>query len=252
MLGAAIRAITGRIGPLVKGLLRPTVLRWRARRRRLASPNSALDNRAVFTDIYQRRQWGGPEGEFYSGHGSENAYADAYVEAVRSFIARWGIRDVVDIGCGDFRIGSRIQAGVNYVGVDVVPALIEAHRARHGAPNVTFVCLDATTDALPPGELCLIRQVLQHLSNDEIKRVLRAASSYKFVVVTEHYPPPGRLVVPNLDKAHGADIRMSSDSAVCLDRPPFNRLVGETLCEVVVESDGSILRTIVLDQRAVH
>jgi hypothetical protein len=43
-------------------------------------------------------------------------------------------------------------------------------------------------NALPDGDVCLIRQVFQHLSNAEVNEVLRKLNKFKKVYITEGYP----------------------------------------------------------------
>lgn len=67
-------------------------------------------------------------------------------------------------------------------------------------------------------DLCVVRQVLQHLSNDQITRVLKRLQPFKTAIVAEHHP--ARLLRPNLDKHTGADTRIEFDSGVYLEYPP--------------------------------
>ena len=99
-----------------------------------------------------------------------------------------------------------------------------------------FVCFDITRDELPPGDLCLIRQVLQHLSNAEILAVLERTRGYPFVIVTEHLPPVCGVSRANLDKPHGADTRLLEGSGVFLEEEPFGQRIVETLLDVPVRS----------------
>jgi hypothetical protein len=82
--------------------------------------------------------------------------------------------------------------------------------------------MDITSDPLPEATLCPIRQVLQHLSNEEIGRILGRVRAYRYVIVTEHYPGPSVRLTPNRDKPHGHDTRILDDAAVVLDAPPFD------------------------------
>jgi SAM-dependent methyltransferase len=144
-----------------------------------------------------------------------------------------GIRTVVDLGCGDFSVGRLIASkSARYIGVDIVDEVVRRNRQRHGAEGVEFLCLDMTKDELPPGDLCLVRQVLQHLSNVEILAVLERTRGYPFVIVTEHLPPVDAVSHPNLDKPHGADTRILEDSGVFLEEEPFGQRIVETLLEV--------------------
>ena len=70
---------------------------------------------------------------FYSGGGShgENV-VNEYVEVVKGLIhSHKSIKTLVDLGCGDFNIGSKLVENVKkYVGVDVVPNLIEFNQSK--------------------------------------------------------------------------------------------------------------------------
>jgi SAM-dependent methyltransferase len=193
-------------------------LRWRTRQR-----NATRSTEEIFSDIYSRNSWGGAPGEFFSGAGSRGAHSERYIELVRRFIAANDVKTVVDIGCGDFAIGREIaKACERYVGIDIVPSLIAHHNSSYATDGVAFQCLDAARDPLPAADLCLIRQVLQHLSNESIQAIVDKFGAYRFVIVTEHYPPKSRIKGYNIDKVTGPDIRDHDGSAVFLDKPPFN------------------------------
>ncbi len=207
-----------------------------------------LSTEEAFTEIYRQNLWGGAEGTFCSGSGSAPEYAAVYCRTVRRFIAERRIRSVVDLGCGDFRIGSMlVSPEFQYTGVDVVADLVRRNEAQFGSPSVRFLHRDIIEGELPPGELCLIRQVLQHLSNEQILRILDNCGHYKYLIVTEHHPDPRRPATPNLDKPHGPDTRILDGSGVYLDHPPFNRAVVATLCEVESRADHGVIRTMLID-----
>ena len=207
----------------------------------------------IFSEIYEANRWGGEKGPFRSGSGSTSEQADRYAGVIRGFIKEHDLRQVVDLGCGNFRIGARLVDGIDisYTGIDVVPRLIEDNRRHHGSEQVRFECLDITEDALPDGDLCLIRQVLQHLSNDQIGRILRRLDKYRFVIVTEHYPAPGALREKNSDKPCGEDVRIYDGSAVFLDAPPFNHRISGPLLDVpaghCLMHPGERIRTYLID-----
>lgn len=201
----------------------------------------------TFREIYEKNVWGGQPGEFFSGDGSRGKYAEVYAGAVRKFIAENRIEKVVDLGCGDFRVASQfVSPDVHYIGCDVVPELIEHLEKNFGGDRVEFRCLNIVEDKLPAGELCLIRQVLQHLSNDEIGRILENCRQFKYLMVTEHYPSPEAEIRPNLDIPHGPDMRLHYDSAVVLDKPPFNLKNVRLLTETGADDDTRI-KTFIVD-----
>jgi SAM-dependent methyltransferase len=188
----------------------------------------------IFREIYEHRRWGGDQGDFHSGSGSTIEHAQLYAPVIKRFIDEHDVRHVIDLGCGNFRIGAQLidNNNVRYTGIDIVRSLIESNRRQHGDQRVRFECLDIIEDELPEGDLCLIRQVLQHLSNQQISRVLANVERYRYVIVTEHYPAPGALRAKNLDKPCGEDVRIYDGSAVFLDAPPFDRHVSGPLLDV--------------------
>jgi SAM-dependent methyltransferase len=206
--------------------LAPQSLRRLSRRLKAdieASRNRRLSIQDVFTKVYSKGLWGGDPGTFFSGPGSNEEAAKPYANFVLRFMAERNLTSVVDLGCGDFRVGRLIAAsGVSYIGVDVVEPLIAENARRDGSPAVRFQCADITSDPLPEGELCLIREVFQHLSNTQVSAVLTKLSKYKYTLITEVHPEDFRHYRINRDKPHGATSRLAHFSVLCLDHPPFN------------------------------
>jgi SAM-dependent methyltransferase len=204
--------------------------------------------RDVFTYIYENNQWGGHKGEYFSGTGSDEYNARLYSEAIKKFIKEHNIRKVLDLGCGDFTVGSKLQVeGAEYFGIDIVEKLIERNQQKHENTNIRFQCLDIISDELPESELCLIRQVLQHLSNSQILCILEKLKKYKYVLITEHYPPTDKDFIPNKDKVHGYDIRLYYNSAVYLDLPPFDLKISDMLLDVEESAKSGRLKTFLIE-----
>lgn len=220
--------------------------------------NQSRPIKDVFDEIYQRNQWGGTPGDLSSGTGSTEAMADIYAQTIRDFIHKRQIKQVLDLGCGDFRVGRKLQMdGVQYTGVDIVDSVVRRNQQEYGTENTSFLCMDILTDELPDAELCLIRQVIQHLSNAEIMTIVEKAirsGKYKYVIVTEYYPAPNVKSAPNLDKPHGPDTRIVDDSAVYLDRPPFNVPNLQMILEVDVPDflvhEGEKIRSFLIETGA--
>lgn len=195
-------------------------------------PEEREDLSKLFSRIYRDNLWGGEKGEFYSGPGSDDHVGVEYAKAIKDYIAKHNIKKVLDIGCGDFRIARQfITPDIEYIGVDVVPDLIESNQKKYGSANISFRCIDATKDELPDAELCLIRQVLQHLSNAHIQTILSKCGKFPHLVISEHILV-GDNIVPNEDMDADWNIRIEKNSCVRLDQPPFSKRT-----ELVLEVD---------------
>jgi len=211
-----------------------------------------LSSEQVFTKVYESRAWGDsgdPSRPFFSGSGSHRIEeTSTYVQSISEFLSTFDSKpDVADLGCGDFFVGSRIREHCNqYTACDVVPSLIEFNRNQFKELAVDFRALDLTRDELPRADVAFVRQVLQHLSNDQIKSfVRRAPLAYKYLVVTEHVPSK-RLFKPNADKPAGPGTRMGYESGVVLTAPPFNLLpkYERQLCRVDSVDTGCLETTL--------
>jgi hypothetical protein len=176
----------------------------------------------VMIQIYQLHLWGGKEYEFYSGDGSHDiTIIEPYQEVVIRFLQSFDEPLIVcDLGCGDFNVGKKfVSFTKKYLGVDIVPDLIERNKNRFQAENLSFQCLDLATDELPKGDCAIIRQVLQHLSNNEIQKILQKLSAYQYVILTEHLPSGD--FIPNKDKIASQGIRLKQQSGINLIESPF-------------------------------
>jgi hypothetical protein len=223
----------------------------------LSLRDQGLSTEEVFTRIYSTNRWGGPSGTFCSGSGSHDAaLVSPYITHVTAELERLGAASmtVVDLGCGDYAVGSQLAPFCgHYIGVDIVKPLVAYNQATFGTEKVSFRHVNIVDEALPTGEICFVRQVLQHLSNDQVTAVLPKLHQFRWCFITEHHPSPGRIGRPNEDKPHGDRIRIGQQSGVFLEQPPFNipesgyRLLLEVPGTVAIEdSDPGIIRTYVL------
>lgn len=206
------------------------------RRHREQERNRNKTVEEVFTEIYEANKWGGSKGEFCSGSGSSAEYVVlAYISMVSEKVSSGGFLGLtfVDLGCGDFRVGRQLLPLCSvYIGVDIVKPLICRNQERYGNETTRFMHLNIVDDELPDGDVCFIRQVLQHLSNQQIVAILQKLKKYRWVFVTEHYPTDNDAIKPNIDKVHGGDVRVYHNSGVYLLKPPFE-LPKHTLSEVL-------------------
>lgn len=210
------------------------------KRKREAALNQSRSTEEVFSNIYRNNIWGGERGDFCSGSGTVGTdISKAYLDCLTELSTSLGFSKLraVDLGCGDMRIGENIKSLFNhYTGVDIVKPLIEAHEKNWGDERTTFEHLDIIEEELPEGDVCFLRQVLQHLSNEQISAILPKLAKYPYVFVTEHLPSIGPDIVKNIDKTQGGTIRLYQKSGVFLTEAPF--LVPTGKMEVILEVTG--------------
>ena len=189
---------------------------------------SQLSLPEAFNEVYAKNMW--KQGGARSGLGSEGAYADRYVTLVLEYAAKHRLRTVVDGGCGDFSVGSRLAPSFDrYMALDVSPLIIDINKSRYAdltKLHVSFAVADMTSTTFPTADLILIRQVLQHLPNAKIEQILGnlEASNWRRALITEDVHDPGNNEVPNLDlPSHTVRTRVSLGSGVFIDKAPFSR-----------------------------
>lgn len=197
--------------------------------------------------VYTKNLWGGNPFEFYSGDGSHlEKFVSPYIEVISQLLQSFNKPiSVCDLGCGDFNIGKQLAPFTKeYIGIDIVGPLIEHLKKMYQTPHISFLCRDIAQDELPNSDVVLLRQVLQHLSNEEIKHIVKKLSQYKHLIITEHIPQG--TFTPNLDILSGQGIRIKKQSGVNLLETPFNLSVQsqQQLLSIPLEpGNGKIVTT---------
>lgn len=186
------------------------------------------DSADIFNNIYKNHLWGKSKNSsnFYSGEGSHDIkLTEAYIKSVSKFLSSIDAPKVLDLGCGDFEIGKKIASFASeYIACDVSSLVINQNKEKFkDLLNVKFMQLDGCQDILPESDIVIIRQVLQHLSNDDIKKVLTniQSSGAQYLCITEHLPMNDNFI-PNIDKPTGVGIRLSLCSGIDIEKHPFN------------------------------
>ncbi|MFZ4431578.1 MAG: class I SAM-dependent methyltransferase [Microthrixaceae bacterium] len=167
----------------------------------------------VFTRIYERNLWNGG-----SGVGSHPSQTAAYREVVERLVSCPEIASVVDVGCGDWQVGSLIDwTGVHYVGLDVVYGLVMDNQRRHHSDHVEFGVADARAPYLPPADLLLIKDVLQHWPTADVRQFLaRNVDRYPYLLVTNDVASEAHPTAVN------TNIPLGGWRCIDLAAPPFN------------------------------
>lgn len=170
-----------------------------------------MDRAGVFDRIYRENLWG--EG---SGTGSSEGATRAYREFLHNFLRSNGVRSVVDLGCGDWQFSRHLDwSGIDYLGLDVSKVVLETAR-RFERPGVRFRSLDAVAEPLPPADLLVAKDVLQHWSNADILALLPKLPAYRWALITNGFLPQSEPDT-NRDIETGMQYR-----PVDLQRPPFD------------------------------
>jgi len=202
----------------------------------------------AMTQIYELKLWGGNDIDFYSGTGSHDTnIVKPYLKSVIHFLKSHNSSlKVADLGCGDFNIGRHLtQYTEKFIAVDIVEDLIERNKKHFQEDNLEFLCIDIAADELPAADCIILRQVFQHLSNNEIHEVVQKLGKYQYIILTEHVPSGD--YTPNKDIISGQGIRLKQNSGVNILEAPFNLKIKDLkqLGEYLLENDkGRIVTTL--------
>lgn len=166
--------------------------------------------REKFERIYENNEW-----RHGSGEGSLIVHTRHYVKFLQGFLRQHQIRSVVDLGCGDWQFSRMIDWGdIQYDGFDLVRPVIENNRKLYAKPNIAFHLHDGQHANLPPADLLIVKDVLQHWSEQSISNFLPYMRKFRSCLVTNCINPYGPT--GNEDIADG-DFR-----PLDLRLPPFN------------------------------
>ena len=134
----------------------------------------------TFTNIYEKNVWGSNNNSEYngsSGGGSSVSFnKDTYVPFLKKFIIDNNIKNISDLGCGDFRCGKLIydDLDVLYTGYDAYKKVVEYNSTQFPSPKYSFNHLDFCNnkEKIANGELCILKDVVQHWSLNNIYEFL--------------------------------------------------------------------------------
>ena len=185
-------------------------------------PKQPWPTKDAMAQIYDKHLWGGKTFDFYSGTGSHDPnIISPYLKTVNSFLQSFKKPlTVCDLGCGDFNIGKHLTPySKKYIAIDIVENLIARNKSLFKEQHLEFLCLDIAKDPLPPADCVILRQVLQHISNREIKQISEKLVNYQYIIITEHIPNGN--FIPNKDIISGQGIRIKQNSGVNLLEAPF-------------------------------
>lgn len=167
-----------------------------------------------FAKIYADGVWKrGDDSVPASGDGSSLAATATIRDQLPGLLAQLDCQTLLDIGCGDFTWMRDVPLGsIDYIGLDIVPSVIDEDARLFASATRTFDVADATRDALPDADVILCREVLFHLSFDDI-----------FSALSNMLATPRRYLILTTDDQTGfnSDIESGDFRILNLARRPF-------------------------------
>ena len=182
-------------------------IREAGRRRRL----SRMTPNEVFSRIHRRNSWG--DAESLSGKGSNLAVTEKLRTELPGLLKKHAVTSILDIPCGDFNwMGSVDLNGIDYIGADIVPELIEGNRI-HEDRNRRFMVLDLIETPLPKSDLVFTRDCIVHLSTEHAQKAIAniRASGARLLMATT-FPESGT----------NQDILTGQWRPLDMTKPPFS------------------------------
>jgi hypothetical protein len=183
-----------------------------------------------FQRIHNTNLWGAPASA--SGLGSEMDATATLRTKLPQLLARLGATSLLDAPCGDSGWIGNTDLNMRYIGVDIVPALIERLQAcSTGESACEFRLADITRDPLPRCDAILCRDCLVHLSFANISRAVENfRRSGAMWLLTTTFP----------EWQTNRDCEDGDWRALNMERPPFGwGLPADLLNENCTEGGGS-------------
>ncbi|MBK7391760.1 MAG: class I SAM-dependent methyltransferase [Chloracidobacterium sp.] len=146
----------------------------------------------IFSDYYRSNSWG--DDETVSGVGSRLNSTVNLRSQLPALFEQFEIKSILDAPCGDHNWFSQVERGeIRYLGVDIVPELVEQNLQKYGDQTTDFIHLDITRDPLPAADLMICRDLLAHLSFKDIGRIFEniVNSDIKYLLLTHHHECTG-------------------------------------------------------------
>jgi SAM-dependent methyltransferase len=191
----------------------------------------------AFTLAYKTGQW-----HHGSGSGSSPANTRTYRRFLAAYMQENRIRSVLDIGCGDWQFSRLIDwTGIDYLGVDVVPAVIGHNWFRYARPTIRFEHGDVLNGYQPPdADLILCKDLFQHWPDDAIHQLGARLTGRRALITYDLGGGPG----PEWDTEPGGYRPLD------LTRLPFTWPAWERLRYESVSHEGAVRRTKVVMELA--
>ncbi|KUL83685.1 hypothetical protein ZTR_07490 [Talaromyces verruculosus] len=130
-----------------------------------------------FIEVYHKNIFGGIESK--SGNGATLAQTAVIRQEIPRLFNDLNIKSIVDAPCGDFNWMKEIikqSPNIQYLGVDVVPDLIETNTTAYATDKVKFQIGNIVTDVLPQNDMIICRDCLVHMP---MEHALKAIDNFR-------------------------------------------------------------------------
>tara|TARA_B100000212_G_scaffold100310_1_gene73819 strand:- start:356 stop:1105 length:750 start_codon:yes stop_codon:yes gene_type:complete len=174
--------------------------------------NFSGSNKDIFTEIYKKNKWG--DKYSYSGSGSNIKQTKNILIELPKVIRKYEITSILDLPCGDFYWMKEYDfKNLEYIGADIVSALVEQNIKKFSSENIKFMNLDIIINNLPCSDLLFCRDCLVHFSFDDIFQALKniKRSKFKYLMTTNFLKTGSNINIPT-----------GSWRTINLCKPPFN------------------------------
>ena len=151
-----------------------------------------VDVEAVFTRAYLKNSWGSKESR--SGPSASLERTAALRTALPELFRELEIQSVLDCGCGDWNWMRHVDlTGIQYIGCDIVPQLVQTLQETFSAETVNFQVLNLLQDPPDTADLWLARDLCSLFSSEDtwqfFQKFLDSGSKYLAITSIETDDP---------------------------------------------------------------
>jgi hypothetical protein len=151
-----------------------------------------MSTEAIFTRAYLKNSWGSKESR--SGPSASLERTAALRTALPELFRELEIQSVLDCGCGDWNWMRHVDlTGIQYIGCDIVPQLVETLQQTFSAETVNFQVLNLLQDPPDTADLWLARDLCSLFSLEDtwqfFQKFLDSGSKYLAITSVETDDP---------------------------------------------------------------
>lgn len=184
----------------------------------------------IFSKIYHDpKRWKTAEG--CSGPGSTLEATKSFREGLSNIIQKYEIKSIIDCACGDWNWMKEMKNELpDYLGVDIVPELIQSHQDKYQTEKIKFIHYDIfrVNELRDQVDLIIARHVLEHHKTEKVLEFLKTIKGFaKYALITSN----------NIEKTTRELKEIGRSRGINLEIAPFS--LGEPLERILDVADIS-------------